>query len=202
MLIKFIYLSIKDMFKNTKKDISGVWFFCGLYGTGKTLSMTREAYRLHRKGIKVYSNYGLSFQDGNIIDWRDMLEVPNDSVICLDEIQNTFHSRNWKSMPLEFVTLLTQNRKKNIRIMGTAQIYEDMDRELRDLAKYIIQCKKIARLEINTYYDQQGYKHTINKRISGFREYFIIEDYYFNLYDTYEFIEKLKGLQEYKKVSS
>ena len=154
--------------------------------------MSNEAYKLHKKGYHVYSNYGLSFQEGHILTWQDVINVPNDSVICLDEISNLINSRDWKNMPPEFFGLLTQNRKRNIRLMATAQVYDDVDKQFRTLTRYIIQCKKYGRLCVNRYYNQQGYNHTPDKRVSEFTERYCVTDEMYNIYDTNEYIQKLQ----------
>lgn len=195
----FFKYTLKDIKAGKDKHINGIWVFCGLYGSGKTLSLTREAYKLYKQGYNVYSNYGLNFQNGNIISWKDVIDVPNDSVICLDEISNLINSRDWKNMPAEFFALLTQNRKKNIRLMTTAQVYDDIDKQFRTQCKWIIQCSKLGRIVTNRYYNQKGYNHTEEKRVVEFKERYVATDELFALYDTYEYIQKLK--KEYKNIN-
>lgn len=48
------------------------------------------------------------------------LEVPPHSVILLDELPNLLNNYNFKSMPDNLFSLLSQNRKIDIRIMATA----------------------------------------------------------------------------------
>jgi hypothetical protein len=189
-LAKYTFLDLINNNK-VKKDISGIWIFCGLYGQGKTLSMSLTAKLLHDKGYSVYSNYGLVFQTGSISSWKDLFSIPHDSVVCLDEISNLINSRDWKNMPSDFFSLLTQNRKMNIRIMGTAQVYDDVDKQFRTLVRYIVHCAKYGRVQVNTFYNQIGYLHTVDKRKSLFTDRFVVLNEYFDFYDTFEVIRKL-----------
>lgn len=193
----YIRYTIRDIRSKAVKPISGLWLYCGLYGSGKTLSMTNEAIKASSKGFSIYSNYGINGQNGNIVSWKDILEVPPNSIICLDEISNLINSRDWKNLPPEFFSLLTQNRKLNIRVMATAQVFEDVDRQFRTLTKYIIQCSKFGRVITNRFYNQQGYNHTPDKRKLLFKEKYVATDAIYNSYDTMEFIEKLKTTTEY-----
>jgi len=195
-LIKYTYQDLKS---KRKKEINGLYIYCGLYGAGKTLSMCRDAYNLKLQGYSVYSNIGMKFQDGDIISWQDILEVPPNSVICLDEISNLVNSRDWKNMPAEFFGLMTQNRKLNIRIMATAQVFEDVDRQFRTLVRYVVECDKFGRIIRNRFYNQQGYNHVPEKRVKSYSDTYVCEDYMYDLYDTYEYVKKLKNVVEYKK---
>jgi hypothetical protein len=190
-LLKYTWLDFRD---KRKKEINGVYIFCGLYGSGKTLSLVNEAYKLKKQGYSVYSNIGLTFQDGHIVSWRDVINVPPNSVICLDEISNLVNSRDWKNMPPEFFGLLTQNRKLNIRIMATAQVYDDVDKQFRTLVRFIIQCNRFGRIIRNNYYNQAGYAHVVDKRKKEFSHTYVVENYMYDLYDTYEYVQKLKKL--------
>ena len=191
-IFKVLKYAVKDFRNKKDKSINGVWIFCGLYGTGKTLSMSREALALHKKGYKVYSNYGLNFQEGEIFSWDDLTKIPPNSCICIDEISNIVNARDWKNMPPSFFQLLTQNRKMNIRLMTTAQNFDDVDKQFRTLVKYVIQCNKLWRFISNKYYSQAGYNHSDTKKSTLFTQRFFSDDELFNIYDTNEIIEKLK----------
>jgi hypothetical protein len=193
---RLIKNTVRDFRSDKTMDISGVWIYCGLYGEGKTISMVREANKLKQKGINIYSNIGIKFQDGHIVSWRDLLDLPTNSCICLDELSNLCNSRDWQKMPPELFSLLTQNRKANVRIMATAQIFDNVDKQYRELSRYIIQCSRTGRLQTLRYYNQRGYNHVENNRHNLFRETYDITDDLYEMYDTYEYVKKLKSIPE------
>lgn len=195
LLPKWFWLSIKDLIKFLKNPKwpkqNGVWVYVGLYGNGKTLSMVREAYQLKKRGYNTYSNCAVSFQTGTIEKWEDLLAVPPRSVILLDELPNLLNNYAFKSMPDNLFSLLSQNRKIDIRIMATAQVFDDSVKKFRTLTKYVIACNKIGRLIVNSFYNQKQFSRGDSVKKVSFRRYFIAEDFHFELYNTLEFIKKL-----------
>lgn len=200
LLPKWFWLSFKDLLKWLKNPKwpkeNGVWVFVGLYGNGKTLSMVREAHRLFKRGYNCYSNCAVSFQSGVIERWQDLLDVPPHSVILLDELPNLLNNYNFKSMPDNLFSLLSQNRKIDIRIMATAQVFDDSVKKFRTLTKYIIVCNRLGRLTVNNFYNQKQFSRGDSVKKVSFRRFFVAEDYMYNLYNTLEFIKKLKSDSE------
>lgn len=83
-IIKFfkaVPLFINDIRKSDKNVFTGYgfWSFCGLGGSGKTLSIVEYISRLKAKypNLKVYSNFDLKLADGFINSWRDLSELEN-----------------------------------------------------------------------------------------------------------------------------
>lgn len=197
LLPKLIWLSIIDLIKWLKHPTlpkkNGVWCYVGLYGNGKTLSMVTEAYRLKNKfKYNVYSNCAVTFQDGTIERWQDLLSVPPHSVILLDELPNLLDNYAFKSMPDNLFSLLSQNRKIDIRIMATAQVFDDSVKKFRTLTRYVVECKHFGRLYINAFYNQKEYARGDSVKKASSRQYFVAQDFMYNLYNTLEFIKKLK----------
>lgn len=204
LIPKWVLLSIKDLIKFIKHPVRrkeyGVWVYVGLYGEGKTLSMVREAYTLYKKsGYKIYSNFGVSFQTGEIKGWEDLLEVPPYSVILLDELPNLLDNYAFREMPSNLFALLSQNRKLHIRIMATAQVFDDSVKKFRTLTRYVIICKKAGRLIQNRFYNQKQFGRGDSVKKAEFRRYFLAEDFLFEFYNTFEFIKKLKAQSENRK---
>jgi hypothetical protein len=195
---RFLKLTLQDI-KNKDKDkfIGGFYIYVNEMGAGKTLSMVREAKMLHDKGYKVYSNFCLSFQEYNLMHWRDIPKVPPNSVILLDEISDLFNSREWKNMPKGIFTYLINSRKRNVRIMSTAQEYDEIDKTIRTKATYVIECSHLGRLIRNKFYKRKIYEMGYgNKgRKSEFSEWFIREDFYSDYYDTNEVVKVLEGME-------
>lgn len=196
-IFRLIYLTIYDFFhkKEHKRDISGIYIFTGLFGEGKTLSMVRELKKLKDAGFNVYTNFDCTFQDKHIISWRDIVNAPPDTVIAIDEISYIFNNKAWKSMPRELFGYIVQQRKRNVRIMATAQDFDEVDKSIREKAKYIIACRKFGRLIINRYYNILEYKRSPNVRKREFTERFIREDKYSEYYNTEEIVKMMKDLK-------
>lgn len=195
-VFRFIKLTFKDYIdgKGKLKDISGIYCYCGLFGEGKTASMVKDLKELKDKGYNIYTNFNLSFQDGYLKHWQDILTVPNDSVIAIDEISETFNNRAWAKMPRRIFGQIVQCRKKNIRIACTAQEYEEIDKSIRNKAKYIIDCSKFLRIITNRYYVRKEYSK--KKRECEFKTRFLIEDYFQDYYDTKELVKIMGGMEE------
>lgn len=196
-MFRLLYLTIYDFFhrKEHKKDISGIYIFTGLFGEGKTLSMVRELKKLKDQGFNVYTNFDCTFQDKHIISWHDIVDAPPDTVIAIDEISYIFNNKAWKSMPRELFGYIVQQRKRNVRIMATAQDFDEIDKSIREKAKYIIACKKFGRLIVNRYYNILEYKRSPNVRQRSFTERFIREDKYSEYYNTEEIVKMMKDLK-------
>lgn len=200
-IFKLIKLTIKDI-RNHENDkyIGGFYIYVNPMGSGKTLSMVREAKMLHDKGYKVYSNFCLSFQESNLMHWKDIIKVPSNSVICLDEISDLFNARDWKYMPKGIFTYLINSRKRNIRILSSAQEYDEIDKTVRTKATYVVECSHYGRLIRNKFYRRKIYEMGLgNKdRKREFQEWFIREDFYSDFYDTNEIVKILGGMENDK----
>lgn len=84
LIIKFFVslpLFIKDIIRSDKGVFRGFgfWSFCGLGGSGKTLSMVEYISRIKKryKNVLVLSNFNLSLADGKIKSWKDLLDITN-----------------------------------------------------------------------------------------------------------------------------
>ena len=180
--------SIRDKsFNNT--DISGIYIYCGLFGMGKTYSAVRDILDLKSKGYSVFSNFSLTFQDGKLSSWQDILTITPNSIIFIDEISDTFNSRSWSKMPRQIFGYFVQNRKLNIRIVCTAQCFDEVDKSIRTKAKYVIDCKKVGRFAWNNYYLVSNY--CLKKRKPEKRVFYDIQDYFINYYNTFELVKSL-----------
>ena len=83
-VIKFILAfpyAIKDFILLNKKEFRGYGFhiFCGLGGSGKTLSIVNYLLNMKEKypKLKIYTNFWFSKADGFIKDWKDLLNITN-----------------------------------------------------------------------------------------------------------------------------
>lgn len=192
--IKLIYYIIYDFIhrKETKKDISGIYTYVGLFGQGKTLSMVRDLKLMKDKGYNIYTNIDVSFQDGRIVSWKDILNVPPNSVCAIDEISYIFNNKEWKNMPKEVFGYIVQQRKRNVRICCTAQSFEEIDKSIREKSKYVIDCKRYGRIIRNKYYTVKNFLRADSRRKKEFSYTFIREDKFADYYNTNEIVKMLK----------
>lgn len=86
---KAIPLIIKDIHRRDKKVFRGYgfWCFCGLGGSGKTLSIVRYLNAIQKKypNVKVYTNFKYSGATGTIKSWHDLLELENINIYEITE---------------------------------------------------------------------------------------------------------------------
>ena len=72
---KAIPLIIKDIYRRDKHVFRGYgfWCFCGLGGSGKTLSIVRYLHSIQKKypNVKVYTNFYYEGATGQITSWHD-----------------------------------------------------------------------------------------------------------------------------------
>ena len=91
-IIKYILaipFAIKDFILLNKKEFRGYGFhlFCGLGGSGKTLSIVNYLLKMRKKypKVKIYTNFFFSEADGTISDWKDLLNISNYEEIEISE---------------------------------------------------------------------------------------------------------------------
>lgn len=217
--LKLAYLVARDkylFYKNGKyENLFGCFMFVGEVGSGKTISSINHALKLKEKDerIKIYTNFHLIGQDGEINHWSDMLSVPSYSIIILDEIQNTFSQREWNTFPPQLVQLLTQNRKwgteankgeirpPGVRLIFTTQDYENTDVMIRRLCNKVIQCSGFfkGRLILNRWYKRKEFEKTDEKKRNEGLKALVVSDELRNQYDTYKILESMKTEEELKK---
>lgn len=83
-IIKFfisIPLFIRDIIRSDKHVFHGYgfWAFCGLGGSGKTLSIVEYIMRIKKKypNVLVLSNFNCDLSDNKIKSWKDLLNITN-----------------------------------------------------------------------------------------------------------------------------
>ena len=91
LILKFFIslpLFIIDIIKSDKGVFRGYgfWAFCGLGGSGKTLSIVEYLSRIKKKypNVLILSNFNLTFADGKINSWQDLIDVTNINIYEID----------------------------------------------------------------------------------------------------------------------
>lgn len=83
------YLIIKDVIKMDKKVFKGYgfWLYCGLGGSGKTLSMVEYLDRMRKlyPKLKIYTNFRYKYATDTINSWEDVINLENYELIEIDK---------------------------------------------------------------------------------------------------------------------
>ena len=143
---RFINRKILD--KIIKYDTLNYGFrmYCGKQGSGKTYSAVKKALDLTKENTNLISNLQLNVPYNYIyIKTIDELEYclspDKQNIVVLDEIQTMLDSRNFNA---DFYKLFCQLRKRNVLILGTAQVFERVAKPLREQCNRLFFCKTFS----------------------------------------------------------
>lgn len=113
--------------------------FCGLLGSGKTLSMTMIGYMEHLRGIPVYANYDTQFA-ARLENLPQMFRLTN-CLLLIDEFQVLLDSRTFaKQEQLLMSYWLLLIRKLGITLLYTTQHINQVELRLRQITTYVFWC--------------------------------------------------------------
>lgn len=146
----FIYAPkqfVDDLF-NRKPDFfkpQGLIVFCGRQGRGKTISLVEYISRLQLMypKCKVLSNFAYDQEDNSLKHWKQLTDFKNSHlgvVVGIDELQNWFSSKQSKNFPPEMLAVVTQNRKNRRVILGTAQNFYMIAKDIRSQCTEVRDC--------------------------------------------------------------
>lgn len=169
--------------------------FIGRMGSGKTLSMTRYAYKYYRAGYKIFSNIKFFFPYteytlSELVDFANN-DVPlKKSLIILDEAHIFLDSRNSQNKKNKIISyFLLQTRKKGCHLYYTTQRFHQIDKRLRDNSDVLIQCKT-KKSKDGTQYTLNNINILLENNIKTINDVYISSNY-FDLYDTYEVVKSV-----------
>lgn len=170
--------------------------FIGKLGSGKSLSLVREAYKSYCRGKRIMANLHLNFPYEHV-DFNKLYEMAQsgeemkDLVICLDEIHIMLDSRSSISKPSKVMTFwLNQTRKMGVKLLYTTQYLHQVDRRLRSGTDIIVYCEGI-KITKRIGGETKEFFVCQNEIVFGDefkKELFVGNDYY-HLYDTREVIQ-------------
>lgn len=176
----------------------GLIVFTGFQGSGKTSSMVQYILDLKDRftQAKITTNFGFSGEDMVLDDWRKLTDFNNgrQGVICaLDELQNWFNSKNSKNFPEGMLSVVTQNRKNRRVLLGTAQNFYMISKDIRTQTKEIRKCMTLFGCitivhRVRPVMDNQG---EIQKMQHLGFYWFVHDKRLRSSYDTYKVIENL-----------
>lgn len=201
--------SLLYRYRNFNPDalgVSGLICFCGVQGSGKTLSSVLYLKRLmdfYPKAL-VVSNISLDssfFDSDRIMPYTgiEQIHAINNGhegvIILLDEIQIEFNSLESKQMSIPVFELVCQQRKQRKHIIGTTQVFARLAKPFREQFKYAVLCNNV----LGSLFSQRvfsarnvSYEDDIKTELAPIcsKFYFAAPDY-FNLYDTFEVVKRV-----------
>lgn len=176
-----------------KNKIYGFSLFCGKQGGGKTYSAVQYSYDLCRKYKSLFvSNTPLNvpsdIQYIFLKDIKDIEYLPKTEsyVIFLDEIQTLFDTKNFDDV---FYSIFCQLRKRNIKLVGTAQVFDRVALKLREQVHNLYYCKTFLGCitRVKEYYPflNSGGKLSEKNSFGLGTKIYVQSEKIRNMYDTY-----------------
>lgn len=137
-----IFIDFKSFFQKgfiARRGQFGVYCFCGKQGTGKTFACV-QFIKNNVKNYPIYSNITLTGIDYTHFDGFDeMLKIKDHHcIIVYDEIFTAL-SKQSRISP-EIMSFLSQQRKKNVIFITTAQEWLEIPMTLRRYVRFQIDC--------------------------------------------------------------
>lgn len=204
LIFDFFYWKLYDLFHYVKYGkpihLFGVRCLCGMYGSGKTVSMTYIAQDFRNKygnDILISTNFGCALQDFQFISREQLITNYDKPIIFLfDEVQNTFPS-SMHNFPKEMREALTLNRKGHGKMFFWAsQDHELVHKTIRRLTIEYGVCRtffgRLTRVAWYTSLDYYQKYETVNVdnalKISPFKTvWFVQSNDLRSLYDSYSY---------------
>jgi len=150
-----------------------IYVYTGRIGSGKTYSMVKDAHKEWLRGVDVYSNTKLLFNEkigfidklyytikkllflkpeyprrGSIYYFKTIHEITDarNGIILFDEGNQLFSARNWDSLPDEFIYCLQESRKHDLTVFCTTQSIMSIDITYRRLVQVWYYMNPIIRI--------------------------------------------------------
>lgn len=117
------------------------------------------------------------------------------TLVLIDEASSQFNSRNFKSnIDSTFLACLLAERHYNMSIFYTSQKFSLTDALLRQVTQTCIQCSKVWRVMVLSYFNADEMENALNPTIVKplYRKGFFILNRDFNRYDTLAVVSNLK----------
>lgn len=197
---------VVDYFVNQKWKVFreyGITVFCGMFGKGKTLSMTHKARTLYKRygdTILFISNYKLyDIPYVPLVNFNQLVELGHGDtekyqgfVVLIDEIEDVLSHRNYANFPLQLLNVLTQQRKKKIVIYASCQRFFMVDKLFRAITTFVVDCNKYWRFQSMRYYDAWDYENAMNPQLvrSLGKKWWFVRNVDFDSYSTEQMIDE------------
>lgn len=156
-IILLVVLIIIVIYKRlTDKYVSRYTFqlVFGKKGVGKSCSMQKDLIKHHKKGWHCFADSNTNLDFVTLIDPKKIYRYmfPENSFICIDEINLLWDNRDFKTFPKEIQQWFRYQRKYKCKVIAYSQTF-DCDKKLRDLCDRLAIQRKILRVwSIRRYY--------------------------------------------------
>lgn len=208
----FICIKLLDLYRFVKYKqwkifpYYGLEMYIGLFGAGKSIALTKRAYKICKRypQVTLYTNYEIKNFPAHtkiipLTNYQQIVDAPADSVFLISEISTIFNSRAWSKFPPDLLFQLLQNRKQKKYILADAQIFEHLDKQVRDILFYVHDCKMFLKRWgfITTYIaSEYGNRTAVMMRPVPIRfTNYIYSDADRNRYNTDEMIDNFKKME-------
>lgn len=197
---------IYDYIKNKRWlefNYYGITCFIGMFGHGKTLSMTQEAVKIYNRfgdKVRFISNYKLNYIPYiPLINFNQLVDIGEEedskyigTVVLIDEIENVLSHRNFANFPLALCHTITQQRKKRVVIYCSAQRFFMIDKIWRSITTFVVDCNKYWRFQHQEYYDAWDLENAMNYKLIQrlYNSWWFVKNKDYKAYDTSEMIKK------------
>lgn len=181
---------------------SGISNYIGMFGHGKSLSMTVATVNLYNhfakfgKTVRVISNYEFkTIPYIPLVNFQQIVDLSSNpsndyvgTVVCITEIETLLNNRKFADFPLEMLHSICQQRKLHIIIYADLQRWTTCDKNWRILSNYAIDCKKLWRFQNNVYYDAFDYENATD--IKAIRpksnKWWFVTNKHYGYYDSFK----------------
>lgn len=159
-IIFFSFLILVVIYKKlTDKYVSRYTFqlVFGKKGVGKSCSMQKDLIKHHKRGWNCFADSNTNLPFVKKIDPNKIYayKFPQNSFVCIDEINLLWDNRDFKSFPKEIQQWFRYQRKYRVKVIAYSQTF-DCDKKLRDLCDRLAIQKKFLRVwSIRRYYVKQ-----------------------------------------------
>lgn len=117
------------------------------------------------------------------------------TIVCMDELSVQMNSREFsKNIDAYFLNTLMCCRHYHLSFFGSAQRFGHVDKLMRDVTMNVVQCRKLWRFQLNTYYDAWQLENASNPDMIKpvFRRCWFVRDGDYNAYDTLSVVQNLQ----------
>lgn len=188
--------------------------FTGAQGSGKTLSAVNYIHRLvqHYPDVMLVTNCHVTFPDWDGVQLRykgyDQIQKLDNGyhgiILFLDEIQAEFNSLESKKIDPAWFSVICQQRKRRIHVVGTAQLFSRVAKPWREQFTACIRCRgwfdliqynQIISLD-DVEEDENG---NIVKEKAGFGKIWFRDPALYAMYDTWERVERKESAKKHER---
>lgn len=182
-------------------DPDGILVFCGSQGSGKTLSAVRYIRDICVKypKCKIISNITLNMPGHECIPYKyleqlDEIDIgETGAIVFIDEIQVLFGSLESKGISPSQLSIICQQRKRRVHIVGTSQLFSRMAKPFREQVSTIVDCKSIlGALQFNRIVDFDSIELTESGDVDKYKyNGFYLFPHTPQLYSMYDTLQKV-----------